>query len=57
MSSAKVKDKKTTELLWLLIEFPPKFLAFHIEKPIHSYLSKGIKFKEFKELKKSTILL
>ena len=44
----------------LIIKFPPKFLAFHREKPIHSYLSyrsyikpiQGIKFKEFKELKK-----
>ena len=39
MSSAKVTDKKTTQLLWLLIKFPPKFLAFPREKPIHSYLS------------------
>ena len=33
-----VTDKKTTQLLWLLIKFPPKFLAFHKEKPIHSFL-------------------
>ena len=51
MSSAKVTDKKT--MLWLLIKFPPKFLVFHREKPIHFYLSmvkpiKGINFKELK---------
>ena len=47
--SAKVKDKKTTHLLWLLINFPPKFLASHREKPIHPYLTevksiKGINY-------------
>ena len=64
MSSAKVTDKKTTQLLWLLIKFPPKFLAFHREKPIHSYLgfmsyikpTKGINFKEFKEFTKKYYL-
>ena len=40
MSSVKVIDKKTTQLLWLLIKFPPKCLVFHREKTIHSYLSK-----------------
>ena len=39
MSSAKVTDKKTTQLLWLLIKFPPKFPAFHRVSPINSYLS------------------
>ena len=39
-SSANVTEKKTPQLLWLLIKFAPKFLAFHREKPIHSYLSK-----------------
>ena len=39
MTSAKVTDKKTTQLLRLHIKFPLKFLAFHRENPIHSYLS------------------
>ena len=38
LSSAKVTDIKTTQLLWILLKFPPKVLAFHRE-PIHSYLS------------------
>ena len=58
MSSAKVTDKKTTQLLWLLIKFTPKFLAFHREKFIHSIKPiKGIHFKEFKELKKYYLTL
>ena len=66
MSSAKVTEKKTTQLLWLLIKCPPKFLAFQRKKPYSflfklgqmSYIKpiKGINFKEFKELQKKYYL-
>ena len=42
MFSAKLTDKKITQLLWLLIKFPSKFLALHRDKPIHFILSKVI---------------
>ena len=59
MSSAKVTNKKTTQLLWLLRKFPLKFLAFHREKRIHSYLCKvkwaiGLFGKSFRSANNNT---
>ena len=53
MSSAKVTDKKTMQLLWLLRKFPPKFLAFPREKPIHSHFALD-KVKKKKNKKKQS---
>ena len=60
MSSAKVTDKKTTELLWSSEIFSisqREAYPFLLKQGWISYIkpNKGIKFKEFKELKKKVL--